>query len=428
MKKAHIITVGNELLIGDTVNTNATWIGRFLTECGFSVERVHTIPDQYDLLADTMRLSLQEANFTVVTGGLGPTHDDITKKVAADIFESEMVQNEKVLNYIEEIFEKRGYTLSQSNIDQALVPEKCEVLFNKQGTAPGMWLTKNNNHIAILPGVPYEMKYLMEQQVKPKIFETFKNQQVRVTEYFKTAGVPESTLSEHVGNLDEYTQNGIEIAYLPNPGGVTIRISTYAKDREAAQKKLYKISEWVHQRAADFIFGKGKDVRLAEVLGEILTKQNLTIAVAESCTGGLLSNSITDISGCSKYYNGSVIAYSNHVKVDMLGVSEKTITKIGAVSKQTALQMAKGVAELTGSDIGVSTTGIAGPDGGTQDKPVGTIWMGFWIKGEQFALQSLFTNNRLVNKERSVMVVLETLRRKLLGIEQLPYQLKPETA
>lgn len=425
MKKAHIISIGNELLIGDTVNTNAAWIGRLLTELGFYVEQVFTIPDDYTLIFNRIKQSFESTDFTVVTGGLGPTHDDITKKVVADYFNCTLVENKKVLSHVKKIFDRRGFDFSRVNADQALIPDKCSVLFNKQGTAPGMWFSEDEHHLAVLPGVPFEMKYLMREEVQPKVIELFKNQEVWVTEYFKTAGVPESTLSELIGNLDEFTNNGIGIAYLPNPGGVTIRVSTSAADKKEAHTKLYKISEMVTGKASDFIFGKGKDAELARVVGELLKQNNLYLSVAESCTGGLLSNSISDIPGCSEYFKGSVIAYSNELKIKLLNVNPSTIDKCGAVSKETALEMAEGVAKEAGSDIGVSTTGIAGPGGGTETKPVGTVWMGFWIKGKHFALKTIFTNDRLINKERTVLVVLETLRRQLLGIENLPYQLKP---
>lgn len=425
MNKAHIISIGNELLIGDTVNTNAAWIGSFLTELGFYVEQVFTIPDDYTLIFNRIKQSFESTEFTVVTGGLGPTHDDITKKVMADYFKCSLVVDKEVLTHVKNIFDRRGFHFSRANADQALVPDKCSVLFNKQGTAPGMWFSEEEHHLAVLPGVPFEMKYVMREEVQPKVFELFKNQEVWVTEYFKTAGVPESTLSELIGNIEEYTNNGIGIAYLPNPGGVTIRVSTSAPDKQKAQTKLYQISEMVTRKASDYIFGRGKDTELAKVVGDLLLQQNLTVSAAESCTGGLLSNSISDIPGCSGYFKGSVVAYSNELKMKMLNVDPSTIDKHGAVSKETALEMAEGIAKRTGSDIGVSTTGIAGPGGGTELKPVGTIWMGFWIEGNHFALKTIFTNDRLINKERTIMVVLETLRRQLLGIDNFPYQLKP---
>tara|TARA_R100001143_G_C3361305_1_gene136495 strand:- start:7708 stop:8994 length:1287 start_codon:yes stop_codon:yes gene_type:complete len=425
MKKAHIISIGNELLIGDTVNTNASWIGRSLTESGFEVERVFTIPDSYDLIRHHIKQSLEYSDFTVVTGGLGPTHDDITKKVVKDIFDCDLVEDSEVMDYIEKIFKSRGFHLSESNREQALVPSACDVLFNKQGTAPGMWFELNGNYLAVLPGVPYEMQYLMIHQVYPKLQSVFTNVDVWVTDYFKTAGIPESTLSDQIGSLDEFLTNGIGVAFLPNPGGVTIRISASGSSQNEAEQKLSNLRNLLESKIGHYLYGKGKELNLAEVVGELLKKNNLTIAIAESCTGGYISNEMTNIPGSSEYLNGGVVAYSNQSKAKMLGVDPESINKYGAVSKEVALQMAKGVAEQFDSTIGVSTTGIAGPGGGTEEKPVGLVWMGFWVQGKHFALKAMFSKDRKLNKERTSMVVLETVRRELLEIPNYPYELKP---
>lgn len=428
MRKAHIISIGNELLIGDTVNTNASYIGRSLTETGFFVEQVFVLPDEYSLIKNRIADSLSIADITIITGGLGPTHDDITKKCVVDLFDTVLVEDEKVLNHIKKIFNKRGFTFSPSNAEQALVPENCSVLFNEQGTAPGLWFERNGRILVLLPGVPYEMKWLMENKVLPKVAGYFPDQEVWMTRYYNTAGVPESTLSDdYIGNLERYTNNGVQVAYLPRPGGVTIRISTGGDNEVEANEKLAELDNAIQKDAGDVIYGEGRNCDLAAVVGEILADQNKTIAVAESCTGGFLANTITNVAGCSRYMLGGMITYSNEMKINDLNVSAEKLNEHGAVSKCVALQMAKNIAEKTGASIGVSTTGIAGPGGGTKEKPVGTVWMGFWIDGNHFALKALFTNNRLINKERTVMVVLETVRRQLLGIDSFPYNLKPES-
>jgi nicotinamide-nucleotide amidase len=428
MRKAHIISIGNELLIGDTINTNASWLGGLLTEQGFYVEQVFTIPDDYDIIFSKVKDSLHQADVTVVTGGLGPTHDDITKKVMVDLFDSKLIENREVLDYIKKIFERRGFNFSRANAAQALVPKNCDVLFNNKGTAPGMWFEKEGNALIVLPGVPNEMKFLMEKRALPRIHDLFPDREVWATRYFKTAGVPESTLSERVGDLDEFVNNGVGVAYLPGPAGVTIRISANADTLQQAEGKLIKLKNLLYEKAGDVIFGEGKNLRLEEVTGKILTDNKLTIAAAESCTGGLLSSKITDIPGSSDYMKGGIVAYGNEIKISALNVKEKDLEKDGAVSKIVALQMAKGVAEKMGADIGVSATGIAGPGGGTDEKPVGTVWMGFWIEGEHFAIKAVLSNDRLLNKERTVMIILETVRRRLLGVNELPYQLKPHSA
>ena len=427
MRKACIISIGNELLIGDTVNTNASKIGAMLTEWGFRVEQVQTIPDNYRMIRECLGSALGSADLTITTGGLGPTHDDITKKAVADLLGVSMIEDEKVLGYIKRIFERRNFTFSRSNAEQALIPEGCEVLFNNKGTAPGLWFRYQGNAAAILPGVPHEMIYLMENRVKEKSETEFPDQDVWATRYLKTSGVPESTLSEQIGDLKEYLSEDVSAAFLPGAAGVTIRISATASSIDKAEKRLDVLQAKLYEQAGDLIWGEGKDLHLAEVVGELLADKKLTLAAAESCTGGLLSSTITDIPGSSRYMKGGIIAYANDVKVRQLGVNESHLEKHGAVSAQVAIQMAAGVARHLDADIGVSTTGIAGPGGGTPEKPVGTVWMGFKMGDARFALKAVLTDDRLLNKQRTVTIVLETIRRSLLGLDGYPYQLKPVT-
>jgi nicotinamide-nucleotide amidase len=427
MRTASIISIGNEILIGDTVNTNASWIGRLLTERGFQVSEVITIPDEFETIQTVIASAMEVHQFVAVTGGLGPTHDDVTKKALADLFKSEMVLDEDVLAFIKKMFEKRGFTFSKSNHEQAMVPDCCTVLFNSQGTAPGMLFEKNGHFLVSMPGVPSEMMHIMNTGVLPVLEEHFPGQDLLATRYLKTAGVPESVLSDDViGDLHEYLDNGFSVAYLPHPGGVTMRCSCEGSTRESAEVELEKLTDFIYAKGKDYIYGEGRDSSLSEALGELLAERKLTIATAESCTGGGLANRLTDIPGCSRYMIGGFVTYSNELKVKTLGVDEDVLKYHGAVSKEVALQMARGVAEKTGSDIGVSTTGIAGPDGGTPDKPVGTVWMGFWMPGHHFPLRAQFTKDRLINKERTIMVAMETVRRVLLGISEMPYNLKKE--
>jgi nicotinamide-nucleotide amidase len=319
MRKAHIISVGNELLIGDTVNTNASWLGSLLTEQGFDVEQVFTIPDSYEIITEKLSYSLNHASITVVTGGLGPTHDDITKKAVADLFGTEMVLNEEVLSYIQQMFARRGFDFSPSNREQAMMPAACEVLFNKKGTAPGMWFERNGAVLIVLPGVPSEMKYLMETGALPKIHEIFPEREVWATRYLKTAGIPESALSERIGDLQEFTDNGIGVAYLPSVWGVTIRISASGTSMLQAEAKLKNLKELISGKAGDWVYGEGKSVTLSQVVGELLTEQEFTLSTAESCTGGLLANEITNIPGSSRYMAGGAVAYANELKVRTAG-------------------------------------------------------------------------------------------------------------
>jgi len=431
--KAQLISIGNELLIGDTINTNAAWMGHFLNDFGIEVTRVHTISDEKGLIKSTVRKSMQESDLVITTGGLGPTHDDITKTTIAELFEVELVQNEEVLNYVKELFKSRNIPFSESNSWQAMVPGNCEILFNKAGTAPGMWFREYDCFLAVLPGVPYEMKYLMKRKVSSKLREQANGIGYIHTEYLKTAGIGESTLSDYIlGDLSEFLNDHVSLAFLPSFGEVTLRITGKGSTKDEATERLSTLIEYIRKKAGKYIYGDQKEHSLSERVGKMLIDQQKTIATAESCTGGLIANTLTDISGSSAYVLGGVVSYSNSVKVNQLDVQESDLDQFGAVSKPVALQMAKGVAKLTGSNIGISTTGVAGPGGGTQEKPVGTVWIGFYSKeGKKeihFAVKALFTKDRLVNKQRTTIVALEIVRRILSDIQELPYSLTKEFA
>lgn len=423
---AHILSIGNELLIGDTVNTNAAWLGRFLTEQGFYVEQVTTLSDGEEAIRKAIRQSLSAAKLVISTGGLGPTHDDITKKVVAELFDSEMVEDGDILQSIQERVERRGIVMTPARREQAMVPDSCEAMPNARGTAPGLWFDREESVLVLLPGVPYEMHYLMEHGVKPRLSYRFPGREVYATRYLKTAGVAESTLSDEViGDLTPWLGSGNGVAYLPSPAGVTIRISRSGRSAAEAEEQLEPLLKHIRTKASRFIYGEGRDATLEEALGSLLRNKELSLAVAESCTGGLVSDTLTDVSGSSDYFRGGVIAYDNAVKRSELGVPGRILEKYGAVSKEAALEMARGVAERLGADIGMATTGIAGPSGGTDEKPVGTVWTGYWIRGDHFALHSVFGDDRRLNKLRTTTLLLETVRRQLLGIDPIPYELTP---
>ncbi len=421
---ANIISIGNELLIGDTINTNAAWIGEYLSELGFEVKRIYTISDEPQEIRDVISTCLKSSDLVICTGGLGPTNDDISKKAVAELFQSRMVLHEPTLSYIRKIFTERNIPFSDSNYDQAMVPENCTVLFNASGTAPGMWFETDDSCLAMLPGVPYEMKYLMRKGVSDKIRSFFGDVDYVISRYIKTAGIGESTLADQVlGDLSDCVKNGVKLAFLPRPGLVTLRIDSRAESREEAERALNVLSDRIYEKAGDFIFGEGRDSSLEEALGNILKEQKLSIATAESCTGGLISSMITDVPGSSDYMLGGIVSYSNEAKIRELGVLKSDLERVGAVSKEVALQMAKGVAQKFGSDLGISTTGIAGPTGGSKEKPVGTVWLGFWSAEWHFAIKALFTKDRILNKQRSAIVSMESLRRSILGMETMPYDL-----
>lgn len=427
--QCHIISIGNELLIGDTVNTNASWLGQELTEAGVDVTHVHTIGDELNDMKTVLESAFSSADLVITTGGLGPTHDDITKKAVTELFDCELVVKEDVLNFIKKIFKQRNIPFSESNYHQAEVPDCCEVLFNTQGTAPGMWFERDGAILVVLPGVPYEMKHLVKDKVLPKIREQYPEKEFRKSHYIITAGIGESTLSDEViGDLSAMLNDNLSVAFLPSPQGTRICISAKGKSEQEIEDRIQPVAEFIKKRGGDYIIGEGKGLELAEVVGNLLVDRKQWIATAESCTGGYVSNAITNVPGSSRYMKGGIVSYDNEVKINQLEVGRDMLESLGAVSKEVALQMAKGVADRLDSDIGISTTGIAGPEGGTKEKPVGTVWIGFWSKDEHFALHAQFTNDRLINKERSSAVALEMVRRCLLEIEEMPYGLKKQSA
>lgn len=427
--ECHIISIGNELLIGDTINTNASWLGETLTGAGVEVTHVHTIGDDLQMVKSVLENAMSRADLVITTGGLGPTHDDITKKAITELFDCELVVNEEVLNFIKKTFEKRNIPFSESNYHQAEVPDCCELLFNTEGTAPGMWFDRDDTKLAVLPGVPFEMKHLMNNKVLPRIRTLNGETEFRHSHYIITAGVGESTLSDDlIGDLDDLLHEDVSVAYLPSPQGTRIRVSAYGRSEKEIEDRIRPVVEYIQKKAGDFIIGEGKELTLPQEIGEVLKERDLWIATAESCTGGYISNAITDVPGSSEYFKGGVNAYSNEVKHKLLDVNREDIESYGAVSKEVALQMARGVAKNLNTDIGISTTGIAGPGGGTEEKPVGTVLIGFWSSNKHFALKAHFTNDRLINKERSSAVALETVRRCILEIEEMPYGLKKHTA
>lgn len=426
MYTTKILAIGNELLIGDTVNTNASWIGQFLSERGFRITGSAVIRDDADTIRQEIRESMNSNDLTVVTGGLGPTHDDVTKHAVAELFGVGYEVDEAVLKHVAEIFSRRGFELSELNRAQAAVPAGSKALFNKMGTAPGIWLEQDGHYLALLPGVPYEMKWIFEHSLSEQLATSFRWVQPSVTRYYRTAGVPESFLSERmVGDLQEYLREGTEIAYLPAPGEVTLRATVFGENREEIDRRLNRLESFLDERIGAVIYARSRDERLEDVLVRLLQERGHTVSTAESCTGGLLADTITNVPGSSAVVLGGVVAYANEVKENVLGVRAETLAKYGAVSRQVALEMVAGVVKLTGSDVAVSTTGVAGPGGGSPKKPVGTVWIGFNVEGRLFAVNPVFSKDRRLNKTLTVQVALETLRRELTGYkDRLPYQLK----
>uniref|UniRef100_A0A7V3E769 CinA-like protein n=1 Tax=Ignavibacterium album TaxID=591197 RepID=A0A7V3E769_9BACT len=413
--KAYLISIGDELLIGQTINTNVAYIGSALSDINIEVIETSVVGDNMDSILQELSKASSMADLIIITGGLGPTHDDITRSAIVKYFNTELIQSKEVLEDITEFFSRRGRKVTELNATQALVPKIATPIRNKRGTAPGIWIEKDNKIFVVMPGVPFEMKGMMEDFVIPKLSEITRNNGLVIKKLIlQTTGIPESTLFERLGNLDELLQ-GAQIAFLPSQYGVKLRITVKEKNETDAVNKLNEIEQKIRTKVGRYIYARG-DETLEEVIGKILSDRGLTIAVAESCTGGEVCSRITNVSGSSKYFERGIVTYSNAAKVELLKVNEDTLAEVGAVSMEVAMQMAEGIRAVSGTDIGISTTGILGPTGATTNKPVGLVYIGYCDDKVCTAKKFLFGEDRILNKQRATQAALEMLRRKLLGI------------
>lgn len=413
--KAYLISIGDELLIGQTINTNVAYIGSALSDINIEVIETSVVGDNMDSILQELSKASSMADLIIITGGLGPTHDDITRSAIVKYFNTELIQSKEVLEDITEFFSRRGRKVTELNATQALVPKIATPIRNKRGTAPGIWIEKDNKIFVVMPGVPFEMKGMMEDFVIPKLSEITRNNGLVIKKLIlQTTGIPESTLFERLGNLDELLQ-GAQIAFLPSQYGVKLRITVKEKNETDAINKLNEIEQKIRTKVGRYIYARG-DETLEEVIGKILSDRGLTIAVAESCTGGEVCSRITNVSGSSKYFERGIVTYSNAAKVELLKVNEDTLAEVGAVSMEVAMQMAEGIRAVSGTDIGISTTGILGPTGATTNKPVGLVYIGYCDDKVCTAKKFLFGEDRILNKQRATQAALEMLRRKLLGI------------
>jgi len=410
--KSAIITIGDEILIGQVTDTNAVWISQQLNELGVQVGEMVTVSDHASQITRTLDRYLGHFDLLIMTGGLGPTGDDITKQTLADYFESKMVTNPVVLERITAFFKERGRSMIESNLKQADVPDGCRVLINNHGTAPGMWFEKKGTIVISLPGVPYEMKGLMTDHVLPEIKKRSKVPQV-VHRTIMTQGIPESYLAAMLRNWEAELPACVKLAYLPSPGIVRLRLTVVDKcAREAKQILDVNIGKLL-DIIPEHIFGYD-DMSLEASLGSLVRERGLTLATAESCTGGNIAHMITTVPGSSAYFLGSVIAYDNRIKSGVLGVDPALIEEKGAVSREVVEEMARGVQLLMGSDTSISTSGIAGPDGGTEDKPVGTTWISVRHGDTSYSMKYRFGGSRERIIEQASHTALQLMRRLIL--------------
>jgi nicotinamide-nucleotide amidase len=413
MAKASVLTIGDELLIGQTINTNAAWIGRELALVNIQVKKNLTISDEKSEIIAAIDSLLNDSSILIITGGLGPTKDDITKYTLAEYFSMNLKRNQEVLERIESFFKIRGREMLEVNRQQADLPENCRVIENRSGTASGMWFEKDGKIVVSMPGVPYEMKEMMSEIIIPELVKRFKPEAV-FHRTILTQGIGESSLAEILKDWEnDLRKNGNSLAYLPSPGIVKLRVSSGGRSIPELKNIVDTYCEKLNLLIPEWIYGEGED-KLEGLVGKLLMEKGKTLSTAESCTGGYISHLITSVSGSSSYYMGSVVSYSNRIKINQLNVDEKLFTTVGAVSKEVVEQMALGVKEKLKTDYSIAVSGVAGPDGGSEEKPVGTVWIAIGTPDGVVSKKYLFENNRERNIRRSALTSLNMLRKILI--------------
>ncbi|WP_165750160.1 competence/damage-inducible protein A [Cellulophaga sp. Z1A5H] len=411
---AEIITIGDEILIGQIVDTNSAYIGKEFNKIGVSIYQITSIQDDKNQILQALADAESRVDIVIITGGLGPTKDDITKHTLCEYFDDHLVQNDMVLHHVKELFKKYISTspLLQVNIDQALVPSKATVLHNANGTAPGMWMTKNNTVFVSLPGVPFEMKYLIQDEVIPKIQKEF-NRPFILHRTVNTYGIGESALADRISDWENALPSSVKLAYLPSLGKVRLRLSSKGPVKEIVEETIAVEARKLYDLIADVIYGEEDDETIEAVIAKLLTSKNRTLSTAESFTGGTIAEQITAMPGASAYFKGSVVSYATEVKINVLKVSKDLIKAHTVVSAQVAEAMASNVRELLKTDFSISTTGNAGPSKGDSNKEVGTVYIAIatpkGVHSEKFMMGS--QRERVVQK--SVNKALEMLKKEI---------------
>lgn len=404
---AEIITIGDEILIGQIVDTNSAFIAAQLNRIGIRVKQISSVSDDRQHILTALAEAAQRAQVILITGGLGPTKDDITKVTLAEYFGVGMTENAAALENVERIFARFNRPMLEVNKKQALVPENCEVILNKNGTAPCMWFNEQGVIYVSMPGVPHEMMYLMTEDILPRLKSSLALPAI-VHKTILTAGEGESFLAERIADIEDSLPKNIKLAYLPKLGQVRLRLSGYGPDEAALTKEVEYYAQKITERVGDVVVAK-EDIPIEKAILNYMEARNLTLSVAESCTGGQISHLITQHAGASNVFLGGAVTYSNELKNSVLGVKNKTLSEFGAVSGETAREMAEGALRNFKSDFAVAVTGIAGPDGGTPEKPVGTVWIAVASTHKTVAKKLTFGNKRTQNIERSAVSALTML-------------------
>jgi nicotinamide-nucleotide amidase len=415
--RAEIITIGDEILFGQIIDTNTQWIGSQLTDIGIRPVRKTSVGDKKEDILAAFSEASKRVEVVIVTGGLGPTKDDITKHTFCEYFGSSLEINEEALALITEFFAKRGRVMTDLNTQQAALPTNATYIPNLWGTAPGMWFEKDGVIYVSLPGVPYEMKSLMEFEILPRLKKRY-NQNIIIHKSIRTIGIGESFLAAKIADWEDALPEHIKLAYLPHFGQVKLRLTGSGTDQTLLSQELQVQVDQLLPLIGENVFGYDND-ELETVVGTLLLKHHATIGTAESCTGGFVANQITNVPGASRYFEGSIVSYSNEIKKTILGVSPETLELHGAVSEETAREMAEGARKVLNTTYAISTTGIAGPDGGTPDKPVGTVWIACATPTETVTQLLKLSNTRKINVELTSSYALNLLRKTILKAEQI---------
>ncbi len=391
---ATVITIGDEILIGQIVDTNSAWIGQKFSELGVKLYEIISVGDDAVQIKEALNRARTSSSIVIMTGGLGPTKDDITKKTLVEYFNSELVLNEEVWERMKQIFEKRGLKVLEMNRSQAMIPKDCTMLPNQRGTAQGMWFEKEKVVFISMPGVPHEMKHLMESQVLPKLKEKFSFPQI-IHSTIMTAGAGESVIANMLSDFENQLPENFKLAYLPDLGTVKLRL-TASGDTKELNEEAQAQKEKMKAILGNYFYSEGEE-KLEKVIGSMLIERNETVSCAESCTGGYIAHLFTSVPGSSKYFEGGIVSYSYDVKEKLLGVKNATLNNVGAVSEECVREMLQGLLKTTFTTYGIAVSGIAGPDGATTDKPVGTVWIAVGSSTNIVARKFQFFPSRMEN-------------------------------
>lgn len=412
---ATVITIGDELLLGEIPDTNRSFITEQLLSMGVLIKRAVTVPDVFGELKEVIETALAGSDIVVMTGGLGPTNDDVTKTVLCDIFNTSLKRDPEVLENIRSVLSFRNKPLNKRNEEQADIPEYGQVIQNPNGTAPGLWMEKEGKVIVALPGVPFEMRHMVQNTVIPELKRYFNTQPV-VLKNILLQGISESQLAEDLETFENQLPDHINLAYLSSPGTIKLRLLAKGNSASALEHEVQQQVDRIHQYAGDYIYGYDNDT-LEEILGNLLTRHQQTVATAESCTGGNIARMIASVPGSSAYFTGSVVAYSNAVKQKVLGVTSDALQQYGAVSEAVVREMVQNIRTLYNADYGIAISGIAGPSGGTKDKPVGTTYIAIAGPDELWVQRYVFGQIRIRNTQKASITALHELI-KLIKQEQ----------